>query len=79
MVFVAHVIDPRGADWATLAFLCEAYTEDQVGRRDPYVLKFHPRIAPIKAAIFPLVKRDGMPEKARPSTATKRELQCLLR
>jgi len=28
------------------------------------VLKFHPRIAPIKAAIFPLVKRDGMPEKA---------------
>jgi glycyl-tRNA synthetase len=28
------------------------------------VLKFHPRIAPIKAAVFPLVKRDGMPEKA---------------
>ncbi len=35
-------------------------------------LKFHPRIAPIKAAIFPLVKRDGMPEKAE---AIYRELK----
>ena len=63
--FVPHVIEPSaGADRATLAFLCEAYTEDQVGGENRTVLKFHPRIAPIKAAIFPLVKRDGMPEKA---------------
>ena len=36
------------------------------------MLKFHPRIAPIKAAVFPLVKRDGMPEKAE---AIYRELR----
>jgi glycyl-tRNA synthetase len=63
--FVPHVIEPSaGADRATLAFLCEAYTEDEVGGEARTVLKFHPRLAPIKAAVFPLVKRDGMPEKA---------------
>ncbi|HWE36341.1 MAG TPA: glycine--tRNA ligase [Isosphaeraceae bacterium] len=63
--FVPHVIEPSaGADRATLAFLCEAYTEDEVGGESRTVLKFHPRLAPIKAAVFPLVKRDGMPEKA---------------
>ncbi len=63
--FVPHVVEPSaGADRATLAFLCEAYTEDQVGGEARTVLKFHPRLAPIKAAVFPLVKRDGMPEKA---------------
>ncbi len=36
------------------------------------MLKFHPRIAPVKAAVFPLVKRDGMPEKAE---AIYRELK----
>ena len=60
-----HVIEPSaGADRATLAFLCEAYTEDEVGGEARTVLKFHPRIAPVKAAVFPLVKKDGMPEKA---------------
>jgi glycyl-tRNA synthetase len=44
--------------------LCEAYTEDQVGGEARTVLKFHPRLAPIKAAIFPLVKKDGMPDRA---------------
>ena len=63
--FVPHVIEPSaGADRATLAFLCEAYTEDTVGGEARTVLKFHPRFAPIKAAVFPLVKRDGMPELA---------------
>src|SRR5262249_32074076 len=61
---VPHVIEPSaGADRAPLAFLCEAYTEDEVGGEARTVLKFHPRIAPVKAAVFPLVKRDGMPEK----------------
>ena len=60
-----HVIEPSaGADRATLAFLCEAYTEDQVGGEIRTVLRFHPRFAPIKAAILPLVKKEGMPEKA---------------
>jgi glycyl-tRNA synthetase len=63
--FVPHVIEPSaGADRATLAFLCEAYTEDEVGGEKRTVLKFHPRLAPIKAAVFPLVKKDGMPEAA---------------
>src|SRR4051812_11255432 len=63
--YLPHVIEPSaGADRATLAFLCEAYTEDEVGGEARTVLKFHPRLAPIKAAVFPLVKKDGMPEMA---------------
>ena len=44
--------------------LCEAYREDEVNGEQRNLLKFHPRIAPIKVAIFPLVKKDGMPEVA---------------
>ncbi len=68
--FVPHVIEPSaGADRAVLAFLCDAYHEDEVpdddGKpRSRTVLKLHPRLAPIKAAILPLVKKDGMPEVA---------------
>ena len=69
--FTPHVIEPSaGADRATLAFLCEAYTEDEQPdekgeMQTRVVMKFHPRIAPIKAAVFPLVKKDGMPEIAK--------------
>ena len=69
--FVPHVIEPSaGADRATLAFLCEAYNEDRVpdenGKPTERVfLRLHPRLAPIKAAVFPLVKKDGMPEVAQ--------------
>src|SRR4051794_29220275 len=69
--FVPHVIEPSaGADRATLAFLCEAYCEDKVpdenGKMsERTVLKLHPRLAPFKAAIFPLVNKDGMPEVAQ--------------
>jgi glycyl-tRNA synthetase len=69
--FTPHVIEPSsGADRATLAFLCEAYTEDeqpdeQGKLQTRTVMKFHPRLAPIKAAVFPLVKKDGMPEVAK--------------
>jgi len=68
--YVPHVIEPSaGADRATLAFLCEAYCEDQApdeqgAMQSRVVLKLHPRLAPIKAAVFPLVKKDGMPELA---------------
>jgi glycyl-tRNA synthetase len=62
---VPHVIEPSaGADRFTLAVLCEAYTEDEVGGEKRVVMKFHPRLAPIKAAILPLVNKEGMPEKA---------------
>jgi len=69
--YVPHVIEPSaGADRATLAFLCEAYTEDEApdehGKPKPRtVMKLHPRLAPVKAAVFPLVKKDGMPEIAK--------------
>lgn len=69
--FVPHVIEPSsGADRATLAFLCEAYNVDkaptsEAGKEEERVyLKLHPRLAPVKAAVFPLVKKDGMPEVA---------------
>ncbi|GMU80303.1 MAG: hypothetical protein AMXMBFR47_01740 [Planctomycetota bacterium] len=68
--YLPTVIEPSaGADRATLAFLCEAYTEDQkpdakgVMQTRVY-MKFHPRLAPIKAAFFPLVNKEGMPELA---------------
>jgi glycyl-tRNA synthetase len=69
--FVPHVVEPSaGADRAALAFLCEAYTEDEAPdekgqMQSRTVMKLHPRLAPIKAAVFPLVKKDGMPEVAR--------------
>ncbi|HEY5313159.1 MAG TPA: glycine--tRNA ligase [Pirellulales bacterium] len=68
--YTPHVIEPSaGADRATLAFLCEAYREDSVpddkgNPRERVFLKLHPRLAPVKAAVFPLVKKDGMPEVA---------------
>jgi glycyl-tRNA synthetase len=64
--FIPHVIEPSaGADRATLAFLCEAYHEEEVKGEQRVVLKLHPRIAPFKAAIFPLVNKDGMPDVAQ--------------
>jgi glycyl-tRNA synthetase len=77
--FTPHVIEPSaGADRATLAFLCEAYHEDQApddkgDMQTRTVMRFHPRIAPVKVAVFPLVKKDGMPEAAKEIyTALKR-------
>jgi len=64
--FLPHVIEPSaGVDRAALAFLCEAYTEDEIGGEARTVLKFHPRLAPIKAAVLPLVKKHGMPDQAK--------------
>ena len=53
-----------------MAFLCEAFTEDKAPDENGVlqtrtVLKLHPRLAPIKAAVFPLVKKDGLPEIAQ--------------
>ena len=77
--FTPHVIEPSaGADRATLAFLCEAYHEDQApddkgDMQTRTVMRFNPRVAPVKAAVFPLVKKDGMPEAAKEIyTALKR-------
>ena len=68
--YLPTVIEPSaGADRSALAFLCEAYTEDQAPdeKGEPQtrvVMKFHPRLAPIKVAVFPLVNREGMPDVA---------------
>lgn len=60
--YVPHVIEPSaGLDRGVLAVLCEAYSED-ASRPSPEFLKLHPRLAPIKAAVFPLVNKEGMPE-----------------
>jgi glycyl-tRNA synthetase len=68
--FLPTVIEPSaGADRATLAFLCEAYTEDQAPdekgvMQTRVVMKFHPKLAPTKVAVFPLVNKEGMPDIA---------------
>ena len=60
--YLPHVIEPAaGLDRGVLAVLCEAFTEDAT-RPSPELMKFHPRLAPIKAAVFPLVNKEGMPE-----------------
>ena len=64
--YVPHVIEPSaGVDRFALAVICEAYTFDK-DRASPEFMKFHPRLAPIKAAVFPLVAKDGMPDIADP-------------
>ena len=64
--YVPHVIEPAaGADRATLAFLADAYDEDEVGGEKRTVLKLHPRLSPVKVAVFPLMRKDGHPELAR--------------
>ncbi len=71
--YVPHVIEPAaGADRATLAFLVDAYDEDELGGELRTVLKLHPRLAPVKVAVLPLVRKDGQPEVAREIVATLR-------
>ena len=62
--YVPYVVEPSlGADRVALAFLCEAYDEEEVGEGDVRtVLRLHPALAPVKAAILPLSKKLG--EKA---------------
>jgi glycyl-tRNA synthetase len=66
-----YVIEPAaGATRAVLCFLLDAYHEEErttaTGEKEiRTVLKLHPKLAPIKCAVLPLVKKDGMPEKAR--------------
>ncbi|HWB79145.1 MAG TPA: glycine--tRNA ligase [Nannocystaceae bacterium] len=67
--YMPHVIEPAaGATRGVLAVLCDAFDEepaDSDGKGGRTVLRLHPRLAPIKAAVLPLVKKDGMPEVAR--------------
>ena len=77
--YIPHVIEPSaGADRLILALICNAYSEgtqtDEKGKSETsVVLKFHPRISPIKAAIFPLLKNK--PELVKKA----KEIRDLLR
>jgi glycyl-tRNA synthetase len=69
--YVPYVIEPAaGTDRATLAFLVDAYDEEVVAREGTgqgerrTVLRLHPRLAPVKVAVLPLVSKDGQPELA---------------
>ncbi len=59
--YVPYVVEPSlGADRVALAFLCEAYDEEEVGEGDTrVVLRLHPALAPVKAAVLPLSKKLG--------------------
>src|SRR5436305_6671695 len=64
--YVPHVIEPAaGADRALLAFMVDAYDEEIVEGRERVLLRLHPKLAPVKVAVLPLVNKDGQPEKAR--------------
>jgi glycyl-tRNA synthetase len=69
--YVPYVIEPAaGADRAMLAFLVDAYDEEVVqgegegAGEQRTLLRLHPRLAPVKAAVLPLVRKDGQPELA---------------
>ncbi|MEA2317549.1 MAG: glycyl-tRNA synthetase, partial [Solirubrobacteraceae bacterium] len=63
--YVPHVIEPAaGLGRSVLALLCDAYDEDEIGGEARTVLKLHPRMAPVKVAVLPLVRKDGQPELA---------------
>ncbi len=64
--YIPFIIETSaGASRGFMAFLVDAYDEEEVKGEKRVVLRFHPKLAPIKAAIFPLVNKDGMPEVAR--------------
>ncbi len=61
--FIPHVVEPSaGCDRTVLCVICEAFDEEELGKDGKSdirtVMRFHPRMAPIKAAIFPLLKKN---------------------
>jgi len=63
--YTPYVIEPAGGiNRMALTFLIDAYEEEQLEKEKRTVLRFHPEIAPTTVAVFPLVKKEGMPEKA---------------
>jgi len=73
--YLPHVIEPSaGVDRLILALICQAYSEDQApddkGKLETrVVMRFHPRVAPIKVAVFPLLK--NRPELVRQARAVR--------
>jgi glycyl-tRNA synthetase len=77
--FIPHVVEPSaGVDRTILALICDSYAEDQAPNdkgemESRIVLRLHPRMAPIKCAVFPLLKNK------EPLVAKAREIVALLR
>ncbi len=64
--YIPYIIETSaGASRSFMAFLIDAYDEEEVKGEMRTVLHFHPKLAPLKAAILPLVNKDGMPEIAK--------------
>merc|ERR1712224_625510 len=65
--YLPHVIEPSmGVDRLFLALVCSAYAEDEVAGEKRQVMRFHPSIAPVKVAVFPLLKnKEELFNKAR--------------
>ncbi len=73
--YVPHVIEPAGGpDRSLLAFMVDAYDEDEIEGESRTVLRLHPQLAPVKVAVLPLVRKDGQPELAREVYRELREL-----
>jgi glycyl-tRNA synthetase len=71
--YVPYVIEPAGGiDRMALTFLIDAFEEEPLEKESRTVLHLHPEIAPITVAVFPLVKKEGMPEKAEEIVAELR-------
>ena len=81
--FIPYVIETSaGASRSLMAFLVDAYEEEELKKENSdgsitsevrTVMHFHPAFAPVKAAVFPLVNRDGMPELAHGITEDLRK------
>ncbi len=72
--YIPHVIEPAsGLTRAVLVLLCEAFTPTPDRKGSAYIMSFDPKFAPVKAGIFPLVNKDGMPEIARKLYMSLRE------
>jgi glycyl-tRNA synthetase len=64
--YIPYVIEPSaGIDRSALAFLVDAYDEEEVRGEQRNLLRFHHALAPIKVGIFPLVKKENMPQIAK--------------
>lgn len=64
--FIPYVIETSaGLTRTVLTVLADAYDEEEVGGETRSVMRFHPKVAPVTVGVFPLVKKDGLPEIAR--------------
>ncbi len=64
--YIPYVIETSiGADRLFLMTLCNAFVDEEVEGKQRTYLKFHPALAPVKAAVLPLIKKDGLPEVAK--------------